>query len=314
MDDRDVVRLGRRPGRHWLPVSRGVHRAAAATDPVRAELLAWQAVLREDVVLTGLTAAQVRGWWLPPLPSALPVFACAGLDRNAPRRPGLVVTRHRVPPVAETVRGLRLTEPAESLLACARVLSSLDLTVVVDAALSRGAVTLEEVAAVSATRRRGAPRLRRSLSWADGRSESPWETLLRALHRTVGVAVVPQHEVFDDEGLFVARGDLWIRGTRVLHEYDGGEHLTRARQRRDLARSRRLAAARWLRRGYTAVDVMSRAGGILRDADAALGRPHRPDRIRAWHAELRESAFTPPGQARLRSHLGLDGATDGLGA
>ena len=77
--------------------------------PLRAELLAWQSVLREDVVLTGLTAAQVRGWWLPPLPSTLPVFACAGLDRNAPRRPGLVVTRHVLPPLAESVRGLRVT-------------------------------------------------------------------------------------------------------------------------------------------------------------------------------------------------------------
>ena len=185
---------------------------------------------------------------------------------------------------------------------------------VVDAALSQGAVTLEELAATSIKRRRGAPRLRRGLVWADGRSESPWETLLRALHRTIGVDVVPQHEVFDHEGQFIARGDLWIRGTRVLHEYDGGEHLTRSRQRRDLARSRRLAAARWLRRGYTAGDVVSQAGGILRDADAALGRPHRSDRIRAWHAELRESAFTPAGQALLRSRLGMDVETDGKGA
>ena len=86
--------------------------------------------------------------------------------------------------------------------------------------------------------------LRRALALADGRSESPWESVLRLLHVSCGVPVVPQHEVYDD-GVLVARGDLWIRGSRMLHEYDSGSHLERQRQRADLRRGRRLANIGW---------------------------------------------------------------------
>ncbi len=56
-------------------------------------------------------------------------------------------------------------------------------------------------------------------------------------------------------------------------------------------------------------DVLTQGVGILRDADASLGRPHRPERIRAWHVLLGQSLFTPAGTARLRTRLGLAPAT-----
>jgi hypothetical protein len=60
-----------------------------------------------------------------------------------------------------------------------------------------------------------------------------------------------------------------------------------------------------VRRGYTSHEVLWQAVGILRDIDASLGRPHRPERIRAWHAMLLDSLFTPSGTARLRARWGL---------
>jgi hypothetical protein len=91
----------------------------------------------------------------------------------------------------------------------------------------------------------------------------------------------------------------------MLHEYDGGHHLTPRQQRDDLRRHRRIQAAGYERRGFTADDVLVNPLAILRDADATLGRLHDPSRIQAWYALMRESLFTPSGQRRLRLRLGL---------
>jgi hypothetical protein len=44
---------------------------------------------------------------------------------------------------------------------------------------------------------------------------------------------------------------------------------------------------------------------ILRDADRALGRPHQPARIEAWHDLLRDSLFSGAGRHRLLRRVGL---------
>jgi hypothetical protein len=208
------------------------------------------------------------------------------------------------------VDGIPLASPAETLWSCARDLGLLDLIVLIDAALQLGSCTLEELVEVAARRRYGTPRLRRAIPLADGRSESAWETLLRILHVVCNVPVEPQFVLRDESGGFVARGDLRILGTTTLHEYDGGEHRKKHRQRKDLARERRIGNVVWTRRGYTDVEVLHQAVSILRDADRSLGRPHRPDRVRAWHALLADSLFTPSGTARARRRWGL---SDDLG-
>jgi len=63
-----------------------------------------------------LTAAGVYGWWLPPLPQHLPVFACQSVDDPRPRRTGLRVTRHPQPLDTRVEHGLRVAAPAEVLL------------------------------------------------------------------------------------------------------------------------------------------------------------------------------------------------------
>lgn len=207
------------------------------------------------------------------------------------------------------VDGVRLATPAETLLACARDLDLLDLVVLIDAALHLGSCTLQELEVVAALRRRGAPMLRRALRYADGRSESAWETLLRLLHVVCGIPVRPQLVIEDEHGSFVARADLWIVGTTTIHEYDGAEHRRKNRQRKDLARERRIGNVVWTRRGYTDVEVLHQGVSILRDADRSLGRPHQPERIRAWHALLQKSLFTPTGTATLRTRWGLPDET-----
>jgi len=298
-----VVRRGRVRTTGWRRVAHGLH-VPDHLDGLSADLAAWAQVLPASGCFTHLTSAVLRGWWLPPLPGDLPVFAAIARDDVRPKRAGIRTTRHRLAPPAEELDGLRVASPAETLLACSADLGLLDVVVLLDAALASGSCSAEEVAEAAAGRRRGAPRLRLALTLADARAESAWETLLRVLLRSCDVDVVPQHEVRHD-GTFVARGDLWIRGTRTLQEYDGGDHLDPARHRDDLRRDRRIARAGWQRHGYTAPDLTTRAVTVLRDADRALGREHRPERIRACHALLAESLSTPAGTARLRRRWGL---------
>lgn len=293
--------LGRRRSDGWARVAHGLYRPQSS----HTDLQAWRLVLPEQGRFTHLTAARMRGWWLPPVPTDLPVFAAIDPDEHRPRRPGLRVRRTEPVRASDVVDGLPLDHPVDVLLDCARDLTLLDLIVLTDSALALESCTVAEVHAAARHRRRGAPMLRKALPLVDARAESPYESLLRVLHVVCGVDVDPQYVVRDEHGDFVARGDLWLVGTTTLHEYDGGDHLTVRRQRKDLARARRIGNETWLRRGYTAAEVLHSPVTILRDADSSLGREHRPERIRAWHRLVAESLFTPAGQARLRDRLDL---------
>lgn len=174
-----------------------------------------------------------------------------------------------------------------------------------DSALHLGHVRLPDLEAACSRRGRGAPALRQALRHADGRAESAWETVLRLFHVLCGIPVVPQHELRTPDGSFVARGDLWLEGTKVLHEYDGGVHRDRRQQHHDLARERAIGSLGWTRRGYTARDLLGRAHLILREADASLGRPHDPGRLERWNALLHDSSFSRVGRARLRERWRL---------
>jgi hypothetical protein len=307
MDDMAPVK-GRRRGAQWTRVSYGVHRPSHADD-LRTTLGAWQLVLPPTGRFTHLTAAAHLGWWLPPVPDGVPIFVSQSRADSRPQRAGLMVFRHEDPAEPVAVDGLQLDAPEEVLLSCARHVALVDLVVLVDAALHAGVTSPASLAATAALRRRGAPLLRRAIALADGRSESAWETLLRLLHVTCGIEVEPQCRLLDGHGDEVARADLWLVGTNAIHEYDGADHLARRRQRKDLARGRRIGNVRWVRRGYTSFEVLHQAVGILRDADLSLGREHDPARVRRWHVLLAESMFTSSGQAAFLRRLKLPGAS-----
>jgi hypothetical protein len=299
--ERDVV-VGevRRAG--WRKVGFGLYRRAG--DDAPGDLLAWQQVLASSGCFTHLTAAVLHGMWLPPLPDDLPVFVSQAKGETRPKRQEIVVIRHTKPIATVRREGLTVATPDEAILACSRDLALLDLVVLGDSSLHQGLTNVSRMVASASRRRWGAAAMRRAIGWMDGRAESPWESLLRVFHRSCGVPVEPQHVVRDD-GRFVARGDLWIVGSRMLHEYDGGVHRDRRTHQDDLARDRRLLAAQWHRRGYTALDLMHRPEAVLRDADLTLGRRHPVDRLDPWLRMVEESLFHENGQVRLAQRLGL---------
>lgn len=280
----------------------------------RQRLAAWALVLPPGAGFTGLTGAALRGWWLPRLPPTIPVFAAMPNAGPRPRRPGLTVVRHTHEFVVHRLQGVPVLPPTDVLLAAARDVALLDLVVLVDAALHLGHVTSAELVAATRVKRYGAPSLRRALRWADGRSESPWESLLRVLLVSCGVPVEPQF-VVTDRGRFVARGDLRVGAAHTLLEYDGGVHRDPEQHAADLAREARLTRAGWRRFGYTARLLLHQPAVILRDADEALHRRHRPERLVRWRSLVAESSQSAAGRGRLATRWPtIDGGRSGTTA
>jgi hypothetical protein len=164
---------GRIRRRQWEQLSRGLYipRASPLTDVLRG----WELVLPRCAAFTSLTAAELRGWWLPETVPH-PIFAAVPIGERYPERKGLLVCRHPRPVPAVTAKGFRVTTGAETLLAAARDLGVLDLVILGDSALRCGDCILEELQVTAAQQRRGAPRLRSVLPLLDKRSESPWES------------------------------------------------------------------------------------------------------------------------------------------
>ena len=295
---------GHRRGASWSPVTYGVHRRRPLVSPGEhpprwdeEDLAGWQLLMTDDGCFTGLTALEVLGVPLPPLPEACPVFIALTKDDPRPTRAGVHTSRHIRPVRYDVVRGLRIAVLAEALTAAARWVGLIDVVAMADAALHLGLVSLEELETASRSNRPGSRRLGAALPLVDGRAESLWETLLRVLHVVCDVEVESQWRLTDADGVFVARADLWVVGTTALHEFDGDEHEKAARRVEDRRRDRRVDRTGFVRRGYTTGDVVLRAVTILEDADRSLGRPHDPGRIREWHRLLKDSLFTPAGRA-----------------
>ncbi|HET9561691.1 MAG TPA: hypothetical protein VFP01_06280, partial [Propionibacteriaceae bacterium] len=51
-------------GREWERITRGVYAAALSRTQFE-ELAAWQLILPRTAAFSHLTAARLRGWWLP---------------------------------------------------------------------------------------------------------------------------------------------------------------------------------------------------------------------------------------------------------
>lgn len=291
---------GRAPDRDWQRIARGVWSPPVLTPDARAELTA-SLVLPTASAFTHLTGAGLYGWWLPSSPPH-PVFVAMRRSDPRPRRPGLLVCRHPKSFGFTLQGGLRVTTPAETILAAARDLGVLDLVVLGDSALRSGHVTLTELEICASQRRRGAPLLREVIPLLDKRSESAWESIMRVLHGAAEIPVEPQHPVHDADGRFLARADFWVVGTRRIHEYDGGVHREPEVQDGDLRRDRLLLSADWQRYGYTSRHLLNEAASIIRDSDLLLGRPWDSSRLWAWENLLNASMLRRPGRARALAH------------
>jgi hypothetical protein len=291
-------------GPRFEQVSHGLYVPHGWADGLAARCRAMTRLLPPEAVFSHYTSARLRGWRLPVLPDWLPLFASLPEDGVHRHRRGLYVARTvAARDEAEVRDGVPLATACATSAQLAQDLSLLDLIAVLDSALHVGDTTPEAIEASIRPHQRGGAKLRRALAYADGRAESWWETPLRLLHVWSGIEVEPQYRVYDDWGAFIARGDLWIVGTKRLHEYDGGHHDRPETRHDDLARDKALARIEWERYGYIARNLVRGPERILRDAEDALGLLHRPQRLKRWHAEAARSTLSPAGRAALDRRL-----------
>jgi hypothetical protein len=246
---------------------------------------------------THLTAAELRGWWLPQkIPH--PVFAALCEGDPCPHRAGLYASRHphRVP--SELVSGVRLTTPAETLLAAARDLGVLDLVLMGDSALrlgtARSMILWRQRLSVAAAR---PCCVRSSGCWISGVSQRGNRSCGCYIEQRTFPSNRSMRSSTSGGGLS-ARGDLWIVGTNRLHEFDGGKHREPEVQGRDLTRDRLLIEADCQRFGFTKAQLLNDGASINASTDKLLGRSWYPRRLRRWNALIADSMFGRPGRAR----------------
>ena len=178
-----------------------------------------------DVVLTGVSAAALHGFALHD--QDLSVAHLLRLDSGAGRRAAQASHHHQLPPATESetgvFRGVRAVTPARAVWEVACMSSLEGAVVTADAALHLDPSLAEGLDDLQSrfSRTRGSRTARLAVRLADGRSESPGESVTRVqFHRYDIPMPEPQFEVYDASGRLVGRSDFGWDEYRHLAEFD----------------------------------------------------------------------------------------------
>ncbi len=180
---------------------------------------AWE--LGPDAVISHVSAAVLHG--LPTWRTSLRRGHATRNRSSGGRRVHIHVTP--LEPDAITVEdGISVTTVARTVVDIARSAPFEEAVVVADAALASGLTSRNELeeACGRLTGRRGGPRARRVVGFADGRSESVGESRSRVGIARCGLPTPdPQWEVRDRDGRLLGRADFGWREHKVAGEFDG---------------------------------------------------------------------------------------------
>jgi AbiEi antitoxin C-terminal domain/Protein of unknown function (DUF559) len=174
-----------------------------------------------------------------------------------------------------SVDGLLATTPARTAIEVARNVGRPRALAVLDAALRRQ-VAMEELAEQCERQagRRGIVEVRTLLPLADGRAESPMESVTRLICLQAGLPAPELQFVICDESGWPARYlDLAWPDHKVAVEYDGvAAHTGAEALRRDRARHNFLVERGWTIIYATADDVLRHPGRLIARISRALAR------------------------------------------
>lgn len=278
-----LERLGRRGAARaldlgdWQRVLRGTYVAGGVDLDLRVRSQAARRVLPEqtyvaDRCLLWLLGVDVLPAGPPVLEVVVPRGAVVPQRRDVRAREAAVPGEDRHLAGPSNVRSLRPLRATADLL---RRLPLAEAVVVADATQRHRLVTLEglrsELAAHAGLR--GVRQAHRALDLSDARAESPPESRLRLRMVLAGLSPVPQFEVRDAAGRFLARVDLAFPESRVAIEYDGREVHERSDVFvRDRQRQNALLAAGWLVLRYTAQDLRLRPDAVVAEVLQAARR------------------------------------------
>ena len=250
--------------RGWTRPAHGILAAPEPPDPFRASVRG--ALLAcPNAVVSGLTAARVHGLWLLRRwsPEEVPeLMIAAGITHRQRggmrRRSGL----HAEEQLA--VAGFPVTTLERTLHDLAVRLPLEELVCVMDSALRLGCAITRDTRARSL--------LPRAQTFADARSESALETLLRVLLALDGLPPESlQHEVLNPDGRTLARLDLSWPSVKLAVEADGkGPHDAPQALYRDRRRSNDLQLLGWTILRFTWTDVTQHRQWVIAQVRAAL--------------------------------------------
>lgn len=223
---------------------RGVYCPSVVRDSHELRCRAAALTGEKALVLTGRSAAVVRGVDLASTSDPVEVIAMPGLRVN--RRPGLNVRRVRIDAGDhEPWEQIAIARPERMTF---DVLSTGPLIRAVadtDRILREKLTTQARMAAYLEGRYdHGVVRAREALALTDPRAESPPESELRVRMHFVGLHPEPQLRIYA-EGEFIARVDFAFEEERLVVEYDGEWHGRRSALARDRIRQNALRKAGW---------------------------------------------------------------------
>ncbi|HLZ94682.1 MAG TPA: DUF559 domain-containing protein [Candidatus Dormibacteraeota bacterium] len=239
-------------------------------------LAAWKRLLPKGVVFSGRTAAAIHGLdFEPGNPVEVTVVADSPLRtqfgltvRHCELSTDEVVFVHKMPTtsVERTLRDICVLWPAEEALI------AIDMAVHLKLA---DAVSLWNYTQRS-DGQPGARSMRALVTLAEP-AESPMETRLRWLLLRAGLPRPQvQTDLCDEQGQFVGRADLYYPGSRLVVEFDGGNH--RERLIADDRRQNLLVDAGFSVLRFTSADLKGRPEVVIAQVRAAIA--HRSDSAR----------------------------------
>jgi hypothetical protein len=177
------------------------------------------------------------------------------------RRVGMTIRRRRLDPGEVVVRmGFRVTSALRTVIDVASRAPLVDAVVIIDAALHRRLVSVEQLSAIS--------KLKRAVTLADPATESPMETRRRLL---LVLAGLPRPLVNVPLRDALARADLCYPDQRLVIEYDGATH--RDIVGADDRRQNRLINAGYRVIRFTASDVLGDPASVVAVVGRAVGYP-----------------------------------------
>jgi hypothetical protein len=228
--------------------------------------------LPSNSVFSGRTAAWLHGMDVPPcdpVEVTLPGLSCRS------HIAGVALTRSDVAESEiDLIHTVRVTGPCRTVADLGRRLPLVEAVVILDTAIHGRFTKPEELRnwADSHPGFRGVRVLRRALKLADGRAESPMETRLRLLLLAAGLPGPElQTPLYDSDGFFIARPDLYYPLDRLAIEYDGATH--RHSLAADNRRQNRLLEAGYRLLRFTAADVLRAPVAVISQVERALATP-----------------------------------------
>lgn len=176
----------------------------------------------EGVALSHHSAAIAWGLpWVGPVPQRVHIIR----EGHGQQRHSASATLHARIPTARfaTREGLRVIEPAFSLLGVAAQHGTDQSVVLLDAGLHEGIIAESDVMRmlVACKGRKGHAVAAAAASLADSASESPGESLTRLLLTSLGYEVRSQVTIKTTSPYFQARVDFMLTHHRVVIEFDG---------------------------------------------------------------------------------------------